>query len=306
MRSQRNLDEIRDHCISEREFCHWQNRIHLKPFQISPFDQRNSYKILNFTPTDCGDSSCLWRQRSTAAVFFCFQLRKFPFFSETTTRITVSDMKTNCVYCYESRSLFWFWCGTESQSGKIHTFQTTHQLRLHIMSPLSKDIGFNLRHRLHIQQGSLIFSYKHCMTETAHLLKCKTSSSIWREEKFGHPLFPSVLFCFFILAVVTMTQTCHDALDPYCAKRQSKYSPSPGGNRPGAVLSIHHTITKWIFDSDLRSNFLSPATPWRTKQFSCYPWTVRKTLNSTPWHLSEHKGVWLVKSCRRKVDSKAK
>lgn len=84
-----------------------------------------------------------------------------------------------------------------SQSGNIHTFQTSHQLRLHIMSSLSKDIGFNLRHRLNIQQGSLIFSYKHCITETAHLLKCKTSSSIWREEKFGHPLFPSVLFWFF-------------------------------------------------------------------------------------------------------------
>lgn len=97
--------------------------------------------------------------------------------------------------------------------------------------------------------------------------------------------------CFFVLAVVTMTQTCHDALDPNCAKRESKYAPSPGGNRPNAVFSIHHTITKWIFDLDWYSHFLSPATSWRTKQFSCYPWTTTSTLNRTPRHHSEHNGL---------------
>lgn len=76
-----------------------------------------------------------------------------------------------------------------------------------------------------------------------------------------------------------MTQTCHDALDPNCTKRESKYAPSPGGNRPSAVFSIHHTITKWIFDLDWYSHFLAPVTPWRTKQFSCYPWTVTTPLN---------------------------
>lgn len=94
--------------------------------------------------------------------------------------------------------------------------------------------------------------------------------------------------CFFVLAVVTMTQTCHDALEPNCAKRESKYAPSPGGNRPSAAFSIHHTITKWIFDLDWYSHFLSPATPWRTKQFSCYPWTATTPLNSTPQHHGEH------------------
>lgn len=76
-----------------------------------------------------------------------------------------------------------------------------------------------------------------------------------------------------------MTQTCHDALDPNCTKGKSKYAPSPGGNRPSAVFSIHHTITKWIFDLDWYSHFLAPVTPWRTKQFSCYPWTVTTPLN---------------------------
>lgn len=111
-----------------------------------------------------------------------------------------------------------------------------------------------------------------------------------------------------VLAVVTMTQTCHDALAPNRAKRESEYSPSPAGNSPRAAFSIHHTITKWIFDLDWCSYFLSSATPWRTKQFSCYPWTVRTTLNSTPQHLGENRRpagsqVLLVQIGRRKVES---
>lgn len=62
------------------------------------------------------------------------------------------------------------------------------------------------------------------------------------------------------LTVVNMTQTRHHALDPNCAKIESKYTPSPGGNRPSAVFYIHHTITKLIFDLDWYSHFLFPAT----------------------------------------------
>lgn len=182
------------------------------------------------------------------------------------------------------------------KSGTIHTFMNVIQLRHHICSSLIKDILF-----------PLYYYYRE-----NHANKTETSSSIWRKEKFVHPLFHLFWVVFFkVLAVVTMTQTCHDALDPNRAKRQSKYFQSPGGNRPSAVFSIHHTITKWIFDLDWYSHFLSPAMPWRTKQFSCYPWTVRTTLNSTPQHLTEHKRPAgsqrsLVRSWRRKVDSKAK
>lgn len=88
------------------------------------------------------------------------------------------------------------------------------------------------------------------------LLHAKLSSI--SERKFAHPFLPSV---FSLLLLVTMTQTCHDALDPNCAKRESKNAPSPGGNRPSAVFSILHTITKLIFDLDWYSHFLSPATP---------------------------------------------
>lgn len=190
------------------------------------------------------------------------------------------------------------------KSGTIHTFMNVIQLRHHIFSSLIKDILFPL--------------YYYYYREN-HANKTETSSSQvqnnllhLKERKVCASFIPSILGCFFkVLSVVTMTQTCHDALDPNRATRQSKYFQSPGGNRPSAVFSIHHTITKWIFDLDWYSHFLSPATPWRTKQFSCYPWTVRTTLNSTPQHLTEHKRpagsqLSLVRSWRRKVDSKAK
>lgn len=111
-----------------------------------------------------------------------------------------------------------------------------------------------------------------------------------REIHFIHISFPSIFFflIIIILAFVTMTQTCHDALDLSCAKRESKEVPSPGGNRPSSVFSIQHTITKWIFDLEWYSHFLSPAMPWRTKQFSCYPSTTKTTLNRTSQHPCKH------------------
>lgn len=51
--------------------------------------------------------------------------------------------------------------------------------------------------------------------------------------------------------------------------------------------SAFNTITKLIFDYDWWSQFLSPATPRRTKQFSRYPRTDTTPLNSIPPHSAE-------------------
>ncbi len=115
----------------------------------------------------------------------------------------------------------------------------------------------------------------------------KKTSSVYRKVNFVHPLFPSV----FVLFLLSSLWLKYDALDPNCAKREFKYASSPGGNRPRAVFSIRLTITKWIFDLDRYIHFLSPATPWRTKQFSCYPWTATGTLNSTPQAQSEQNAL---------------
>lgn len=119
------------------------------------------------------------------------------------------------------------------------------------------------------------------------LISAKTASSFRSKVAFVYPLFPSVC-CFLFFAMFPVTQTRHYALDPDRAKETPNMLHLHKATGQVLYAAFPTQKTKLIFDSDWCSDFLSPAPPWRTKEFSCYLWTFATTLNSTPQHQSEH------------------
>lgn len=100
--------------------------------------------------------------------------------------------------------------------------------------------------------------------------------------------FISICLLFLFFAMFPVTQTRHYALDPDRAKETPNMLHLHKATGQVLYAAFPTQKTKLIFDSDWCSDFLSPAPPWRTKEFSCYLWTFATTLNSTPQHQSEH------------------